>query len=51
MTKQKLELTWISKDKRPKLEVRILLENMEKSYHAKVRSENRTFFDNLLIFW
>ncbi|XHN82336.1 hypothetical protein O1Q80_01996 [Lonepinella sp. MS14435] len=50
MTKQKLELTWISKDKHPKLEARILLEDAERSYHAKVRSENRAFFDNRLIF-
>ena len=34
MTKQKLELTWIGKHKRPKLEARILLEDAEKSYHA-----------------
>ena len=49
MTKQKLELTWIGKHKRPKLEARILLEDPEKSYHAKVRSESATF-DNRLIF-
>ena len=33
--KQKLELTWIGKDKRPKLEPRILLEDPELSYHAR----------------
>lgn len=49
MKKQKLELTWIGKHKRPKLEARILLEDSEKSYHAKVRSES-TAFDNRLIF-
>ncbi|EHK89715.1 site-specific DNA-methyltransferase [Aggregatibacter actinomycetemcomitans] len=49
MTKQKLELTWIGKHKRPKLETRILLEDAQKSYHAKVRSENDVF-DNRLIF-
>lgn len=49
MTKQKLELTWIGKHKRPKLEARILLEDPDKSYHAKVRSES-VAFDNLLIF-
>ena len=49
MTKQKLELTWIGKHKRPKLEARILLEDPEKSYHAKVRSE-AVVFDNRLIF-
>ena len=49
MTKQKLELTWIGKHKRPKLEARILLEDPEKSYHATVRSESAAF-DNRLIF-
>lgn len=49
MAKQKLELTWIGKHKRPKLEARILLEDPEKSYHAKVRSESAAF-DNRLIF-
>ena len=49
MTKQKLELTWIGKHKRPKLEARILLEAPDKSYHAKVRSEAAAF-DNRLIF-
>ena len=37
MSKQKLELTWIGKDARPKLEPRILLGDPEKSYHAKHR--------------
>ncbi|WP_083918222.1 site-specific DNA-methyltransferase [Methylosarcina fibrata] len=37
MAKQKLELTWIGKDKRPRLEPRILLEDPEKSYYAKFR--------------
>lgn len=31
MSKQKLELTWIGKEKRPKLEPRILLEDPEQS--------------------
>ena len=37
MSKTKLELTWIGKDKRPKLEPRILLEDPSLSYHAKQR--------------
>ena len=50
MTKnQKLELTWIGKEKRPKLEARILLEDAAKSYHAPTRSE-QAIFDNRLIF-
>lgn len=48
--KQKLELTWIGKDQRPKLEPRILLENKEKSYHAKHRVTENDVFDNKLIF-
>jgi adenine-specific DNA-methyltransferase len=49
MNKQKLELTWIGKDKRPKLEPRILLEDPEKSYHAKQRVTENDIFDNRLI--
>ena len=48
--KQKLELTWIGKEKRPKLEPRILVENPEKSYHAKQRVSDNDLFDNRLIF-
>lgn len=50
MSKQKLELTWIGKDKRPKLEPRILLEDPDKSYHAKHRVTENDIFDNRLIF-
>jgi adenine-specific DNA-methyltransferase len=50
MSKQKLELTWIGKDKRPRLEPRILLEESEKSYHAKHRISEDDIFDNRLIF-
>jgi adenine-specific DNA-methyltransferase len=50
MTKQKLELTWIGKEKRPRLEPRILLEDPEKSYHAKYRVSENDLFDNRLIF-
>ena len=32
--KTKLELTWIGKENRPKLEPRILIEDPAKSYHA-----------------
>jgi adenine-specific DNA-methyltransferase len=48
--KQKLELTWIGKDARPKLEPRILLEDPGKSYHAKHRVTENDIFDNRLIF-
>ncbi len=50
MKKQKLELTWIGKEKRPKLEPRILLEDPEKSCHAKHRVTENDIFDNRLIF-
>ena len=48
--KQKLELTWIGKENRPRLEPRILLEDPEKSYHAKLRVSDKDIFDNRLIF-
>ncbi|MCL5802014.1 MAG: site-specific DNA-methyltransferase [Gammaproteobacteria bacterium] len=48
--KQKLELTWIGKENRPKLEPRILLEDAEKSYHAAHRVTENDVFDNRLIF-
>jgi adenine-specific DNA-methyltransferase len=47
--KQKLELTWIGKENRPKLEPRILLEDPGKSYHAKHRISDKDIFDNRLI--
>jgi adenine-specific DNA-methyltransferase len=48
--KQKLELTWIGKENRPKLEPRILLEEPDKSYHAAHRVSKKDIFDNRLIF-
>jgi len=51
MTKKtKLELTWIGKDTRPRLEPRILLEEPTRSYHAKQRVGENDLFDNRLIF-
>ena len=52
----KLELTWIGKENRPRLEPRILLEDATKSYHAKAQSvgtmtsstTDLIFGDNLL---
>src|ERR1035437_9901480 len=46
----KLELTWIGKENRPKLEPRILLEDPGKSYHAPHRVGENDLFDNRLIF-
>lgn len=47
--KTKLELTWIGKDERPKLEPRILIEDPAKSYHAAARHSDADIFDNMLI--
>lgn len=47
--RQKLELTWIGKENRPRLEPRILLEESDKSYHAKTRVTDDDIFDNRLI--
>src|SRR5947209_3401085 len=47
---QKLELTWIGKENRPRLEPRILLEDPLKSYHASTRIADHDAFDNRLIF-
>ena len=49
MARQKLELTWIGKDQRPRLEPRILLEDPARSYHAKQRVTDKDIFDNRLI--
>ena len=47
---QKLELTWIGKDKRPRLEPRVLVEDVEKSHHAAMRrKDGKDIFDNMLI--
>ena len=48
--KQKLELTWIGKEERPRLEPRILLEDQVLSYHAGHRVTEADLFDNRLIF-
>jgi adenine-specific DNA-methyltransferase len=46
--KTKLELTWVGKEIRPRLEPRILIEEPTLSYHAKARRDS-DIFDNLLI--
>jgi len=50
MKQPKLELTWIGKDTRPKLEPRILLEDPARSHHAPHRVGDDDLFDNRLIF-
>ncbi len=48
--KKKLELTWIGKDKRPRLEPRVLVEDALKSHHAATRRrDGKDIFDNMLI--
>ena len=49
-TKPKLELTWIGKETRPRLEPRILIEDPTKSHHAAHRITETDLFDNKLIF-
>lgn len=47
--KTRLELTWIGKEERPKLESRILVEDAGLSHHADTRHSEADMFDNLLI--
>ena len=47
--KPKLELTWIGKENRPRLEPRILLEDTTRSYMAPHRVTEHDQFDNRLI--
>jgi adenine-specific DNA-methyltransferase len=49
-TNARLELTWIGKENRPKLEPRVLVEDADKSYHAARRVSENDIFDNRLIF-
>jgi len=46
--RQKLELTWVGKDERPKLEPRILIEDPDKSYGDKSSENMLIHGDNLL---
>jgi len=48
--KTKLELTWIGKENRPRLEPRLLIEDPAKSYHAPFRVSDMDHFENQLIF-
>ena len=47
---QKLELNWLGKDKRPRLEPRILLEDMALSHHARFCRTENDIYDNKLIY-
>jgi adenine-specific DNA-methyltransferase len=48
MSKQKLELTWIDKEKRHQLEPRILIEDPDRSYGDRNTENMLIFGDNLL---
>lgn len=47
--KNRLELTWVGKEVRPKLEPRIIVEDTAKSYTSSNKSNSVATFDNLLI--
>lgn len=47
--KQKLELTWIGKYEKPRLEPRILIEEPALSYHANKRFNEKDIFNNIII--
>lgn len=47
--KTRLELTWIGKEQRPRLEPRILVEDEGQSYHARQRVSDKDLFDNRLV--
>lgn len=50
MGSRKLELIWVGKEKRPRLEARILLEEPEYSYRSRLNLKSRGVCDNKLIF-
>ncbi len=49
-TKQKLELTWIGKNRQTRPEPRVLLQDQNLSHHAAHRVTDHDLFDNRLIF-
>lgn len=50
MKKGKLELTWVGKEDRPRLEPRVLIPDPSLSYHSHQPSRGAEIFDNRLIF-
>lgn len=48
--KHRLELHWIGKETKAKLEPRILIEDPDNSYHARNRTSHRDLYDNRVIF-
>lgn len=50
MPSTRLELNWIGKDTRAKIEPRVLLEDRQLSYHRNERISDADIFDNILIY-
>jgi adenine-specific DNA-methyltransferase len=50
MSRPRLELTWIGKEKRPEIEPRFLLEDARRCCRAATRVSEHDFFDNRLVF-
>ena len=50
-SKQKLELTWIGKDQRPRLEPRILLEDPKRSYLKQQLSRSTSVQSVFAVQW
>lgn len=46
----RLELTWVRKEDRPRIEPRVLLEDASKSFHAPTKVSEHDLYDNRLIF-
>jgi len=46
----RLELTWVGKENRPRVEPRVLIEDASKSFHAPQKVSENDLFDNRLIF-
>ena len=46
----RLELTWVGKENRPRVEPRVLLEDASKSFHSPKKVSENDLFDNRLIF-
>jgi adenine-specific DNA-methyltransferase len=50
LKRNKLELTWVGKDERPRIEPRVLVEDPALSYRAEGSAKNDDVLDNRLIF-
>lgn len=50
MKQSRLELSWIGKNEKPRLEPRILIEDTSVSYHSKLNVSGKDIFENKLIY-